>query len=67
MAKHKFSNIDINSKTLLNYIPIILTQEEYDILVGGGTITLNGQEISYEENRTYMIKSYANTSTAKVE
>lgn len=46
----------VNNETLLNFIPIILTQEEYDTLVGGGTITLNGQEISYEENRIYMIK-----------
>jgi hypothetical protein len=55
-------DVDVNGETLLNYIPVILTQEEYDILVGGGTITLNGQEITYEENRIYMIKSYAATS-----
>ena len=54
-------DVDVNGETLLNYIPIILTQEEYDIIVSGGTITLNGQEIVYEENRIYMIKSYADT------
>lgn len=46
----------VNNETLLNFIPIILTQEEYNTLAGGGTITLNGQEISYEENRIYMVK-----------
>lgn len=46
----------VNNETLLNFIPIILTQDEYNTLAGGGTIELNGQEISYEENRIYMIK-----------
>ena len=49
-------DVDVNGETLLNYIPIILTQSEYDTLVDGGTIVLNGQEMSYDENRIYMIK-----------
>ena len=50
-------DVRVNAEeSLLNYIPIILTQEEYDTLVSGGTITLNGQPISYEPNRIYMIK-----------
>ena len=50
-------DVQINeTETLLNFIPIILTQTDYDTLAGGGTITLNGQEISYEENRIYLIK-----------
>ena len=60
-------DVDVNGETLLNYIPIILTQDEYDILVGGGTITINGQEIAYEENRIYMIKKYADTLTTTQE
>lgn len=46
----------VNNETLLNFIPIILTQAEYDTLIDGGTITLNGQELSFEEHRIYMIK-----------
>lgn len=49
-------DVDVNGETLLNFIPIILTQEEYNTLVDGGTITLNGKELSYEEHRIYMIK-----------
>lgn len=49
-------DVDVNGETLLNFIPIILTQTEYDTLLAGETITLNGKEISYEENRIYMIK-----------
>ena len=49
-------DVDVYGETLLNYIPIILTQDEYNTLVDGGTITLNGQDVSYEENRIYMIK-----------
>ena len=56
-------DVDVNGETLLNFIPIILTQTEYDTLVGGGTITLNGQELTYEENRIYMIKKYIETET----
>lgn len=41
---------------LTDYLPIILTQSEYNTLINGGTITLNGKEIAYEENRIYMIK-----------
>lgn len=52
----KAKDVDVNGEALLNFIPIILTQEEYNTLVGGGTITLNGKELSYEENRIYMIK-----------
>lgn len=49
-------DVDVNGETLLNFIPIILTQEEYNTLVSGGTITLNGQDLTYEENRIYMVK-----------
>lgn len=56
-------DVDVNGETLLNFLPIILTQEEYNTLVGGGTITLNGQELTYEENRIYMIKRYTGAST----
>lgn len=49
-------DVEVNGETLLNYIPIILTQEEYNTLINGGTITLNGQELTYEEHRIYMIK-----------
>ena len=49
-------DVDVDGETLLNFIPIILTQEEYNTLVDGGTITLNGKELTYEENRIYMIK-----------
>lgn len=52
----------VNNEVLLNYIPIILTQAEYDTLIKGGTITLNGQEISYEEHRIYMIKRFVEAS-----
>ena len=52
----KAKDIDVNGETLLNFIPIILTQAEYNTLIEGGTITLNGREISYEENRMYMVK-----------
>lgn len=58
-------DVDVYGETLLNYIPIILTQEEYNTLVDGGTITLNGQEISYEDNRIYMIKKDTTTSIAE--
>lgn len=57
-AKH----VDVNGEALINFIPIILTQAEYDTLINGGTITLNGQEISYEENRIYMIKRFVEAS-----
>lgn len=53
-------DVDVNGETLMNYIPIILTQEEYNVIANGGTITLNGQEITYEEHRVYMIKRYVN-------
>lgn len=43
-------------EALLNCIPIVLTQTEYNTLIGGGTIMLNGKELTYEENRIYMIK-----------
>ena len=56
-------DVDVNGETLLNFIPIILTQEEYNTLVNGGTITLNGQELTYEENRIYMIKKHIGDST----
>lgn len=52
----KAKDVDVNGEALLNFIPIILTQEEYNTLVDGGTITLNGKELSYEEHRIYMIK-----------
>lgn len=51
-------DVDVDGETLLNFIPIILTQEEYNTLVDGGTITLNGRELTYEENRIYMIKRF---------
>ena len=54
----KAKDVDVSGESLLNYIPIILTQSEYDTLVEGGTITMNGEEITYEENRIYMIKRY---------
>lgn len=52
-------DVDVNGETLLNYIPMILTQEEYNIIDSGGTIFINGQPVSFEENRIYMIKRYA--------
>ena len=58
-------DVDVNGETLLNFIPIILTQTEYDTLVNGGTITLNGRELTYEENRIYMIKRFVAEETEK--
>lgn len=60
-------DVDVHGETLLNYIPIILTQEEYDTLVNGGTITVNGREMYYEENRIYMIKKYIVTDVSTEE
>lgn len=60
-------DVDVDGETLLNYIPIILTQEEYNTLVDGGTITINGQEMPYEENRIYMIKKYVVTDASTEE
>lgn len=49
-------HVSVNqTETLANYIPVILTQEEYNSLLDGETIEINGQNISYEENRIYMI------------
>lgn len=50
---------------LLDYLPVILTQSEYDTLVDGGTITINGKDVSYEENRIYMIKRPVYTEGAE--
>jgi hypothetical protein len=44
-----------DNETLLNFIPIILTRDDYNKLARGETITLNGQPISYEPDRIYMI------------
>lgn len=49
-------DVDVSGESLINFIPIILTQEEYNTLLEGGTIEINGQEISFEEDRIYMIK-----------
>lgn len=53
------ADISVNkNENLTDFLPIILTQEEYDIISEGGTIILNGQEITYEANRIYMIKRF---------
>lgn len=57
----KAKHVDVNGETLLNFIPIILTQSEYNTLLSGGTIILNGNELAFEEHRIYMIKKDDNT------
>lgn len=49
-------DVEVDGETLINYIPIILSEEEYESLRAGETILINGKEHSYEENRIYMIK-----------
>lgn len=50
-------DVDVSGESLINYLPVILTQDEYNTIVGGGTIILpNGKTASFEENRIYMIK-----------
>lgn len=56
-------DVEVEGETLMNYIPIILTQEEYNTLLDGGTIIINGKEYTYEENRIYMIKRYIDNTT----
>ena len=51
-------DVDVNGKTLLNYIPIILTEEEYISIIHGGTIMIDGNEITYDDNQIYMVKKY---------
>ena len=52
-------DISVNkNENLTDFLPIILTQEEYDIISEGGTINLNGKDITYEANRIYMIKRF---------
>ena len=51
-------DVQINeTETLLNFIPIILKQAEFDTLITEKKVTLeNGEEIEYDENRIYLIK-----------
>ena len=51
-------DVQINkTETLLNFIPIILKQAEYDTLITEKEVTLeNGEKIEYDENRIYLIK-----------
>lgn len=51
-------DVEVDGETLMNYIPIILTEEEYDSLLDGNSIIINGKEHYYDENRIYMIKKY---------
>lgn len=51
-------DVEVEGETLMNYIPIILTQEEYNILLDGGAILVNGKEHFLDENRIYMVKKY---------
>jgi hypothetical protein len=51
-------DVEVDGETLMNYIPIILTEEEYDSLLDGNSIVINGKEHYYDENRIYMIKKY---------
>lgn len=49
------SEVHVNNKTLLDYLPVILTQNDYEKLLNGETIEVSGETIEFEENRIYMI------------
>ena len=55
-------DVDVSGEKLTKYIPIILTQEEYDMIYEGREegveITLqNGQVVKYDSEQIYFIKS----------
>lgn len=53
------ADISVNKKEdLIDFLPIILTQREYEDLVNNGSIEINGETITFQENRIYMIKRY---------
>lgn len=57
------ADISVNKKEdLIDFLPIILTQREYEDLVNNGSIEINGEAITFQENRIYMIKRYIDES-----
>lgn len=55
-------DVEVDGESLINYVPIILTQEEYNTLLDGGTIIIKGKEHSLDENRIYMVKKYIDST-----
>ena len=51
-------NVDANGEALTNFIPIILTQREYNTLVENGSLEINGEIITFQEKRIYLIKRF---------
>lgn len=51
-------DIEANGESLENFLPIIVTPEEYNILYfHNGKIEYNGEMISYDANKIYLIKA----------
>lgn len=55
-------DVEVSGERLTKFIPIILTQEQYDVIYNGqedgAEVTLeNGQIIKYDSQQIYFIKS----------
>lgn len=49
-------DIEANGESLGNYIPIILTPEEYNALLDGEEVEYEGEKITFDEEKIYLIK-----------